>query len=84
LIWLDTETNMIGCNKCNHRWHIDEDVLYCHCGNVQKTVVHDAALRLQVGEQIVRYDGACVYVRTSSGDVVVRLRDYPYSRTVGN
>jgi hypothetical protein len=75
--WIDIANFEMGCNKCNQIWPLEDNIFYCSCGHVQKTVYQDTIVALEEGDEIIATDGDLVYVLSRSGVVVVGYRDYP-------
>src|SRR5579872_1694088 len=68
-----------GCNKCGETWPLENSILYCSCGNVQRTEYTDTALIAGHDDRIIMEDkeNNLVYMLRSTGVVVVGQRTFP-------
>jgi len=54
----------------------EEEPLFCSCGNVQDILYSKSAYVLSYGDTVVTQDNDFVYVRRSSGALVVVRKKY--------
>jgi hypothetical protein len=77
LVWIDIDNFRKACSKCNQTWALENTIMYCSRGHMQRTEYVDSVVTVEAGEQVIATDGNLVYVLTRTGTVVVSRRSFP-------